>query len=50
VLAGADIHDHNTFDRPATVRPREDRAAAVRDGVLEHTFPPASVTRLTLTM
>ena len=49
-MASPDIHEHNTFERPDAVRPRQAQAEAMRDGVLMHTFPPASVTRLTLVL
>jgi alpha-N-arabinofuranosidase len=47
-LAAADVHAHNTFDRPNAVEPRADRVGAVQNGVLTHRFPPASVTRVTI--
>jgi alpha-N-arabinofuranosidase len=47
VIAASDIHAHNTFDRPDTVRQR-DASAETASGVVTHTFPPASVTRLTV--
>lgn len=45
VLAGTDIHAHNTFERPDTVQPR-DVSIPAPGATLVHTFPPASVTRL----
>ena len=48
VIAAADIHAHNTFDRPDTVRQRETPAGPASGATLAHTFPPASVTRLTM--
>jgi alpha-N-arabinofuranosidase len=46
-LAAGDIHAHNSFERPAAVVPADGPAASVREGVIVHRFPPASVTRLT---
>jgi alpha-N-arabinofuranosidase len=48
-LAATDIHAHNSFDAPQAVEPQE---AAVREtgSTLVHRFPPASVTRLQLTL
>jgi alpha-N-arabinofuranosidase len=45
-IAPADIHAHNTFAEPRAVQPRDASVAALRDGVVVHRFPPASVTRL----
>jgi alpha-L-arabinofuranosidase len=50
VIAHADVHAHNTFEQPKAIEPREDRVAAVKNGVLTHRFPAASVTRLTVTL
>jgi alpha-N-arabinofuranosidase len=47
-ITAADIHAHNTFDRPNEVAPREGRVDAPKGGALTYTFPPASVTRVTL--
>jgi alpha-L-arabinofuranosidase len=49
-IAATDIHAHNTFERPTTVQPKEDKVAAIQSGVLTHRFPPASVTRLTIAL
>ena len=48
-LAARDVHDHNTFEAPNVVAPR---TATVRVGAspLVYTFPPASVTKLELTI
>jgi alpha-N-arabinofuranosidase len=46
-ISAADIHAHNTFDRPNEVVPKEGRVEAPKGGVLTYRFPPASVTRLT---
>jgi alpha-N-arabinofuranosidase len=48
-LSATELNAHNTFDRPATVAPREGEAAVV-GGVVMHRLPAASVTRLTLTL
>jgi alpha-N-arabinofuranosidase len=48
VLQAEDIHAVNTFDRPAAVKPRQDRSDAPRGNVAIHRFAPASVTRLTI--
>jgi alpha-N-arabinofuranosidase len=48
IIAAPDIHAHNTFDRPDTVRAADDRVEPARAGALTHRFPPASVTRLTV--
>jgi len=48
VIAAPDIHAHNTFDRPAAVQPRDTAASSASGSTLTHTFPPASVTRLTV--
>ena len=45
-----DIHAHNTFDRPRAVEVKPQKVDAPRDGVLLHQLPPASVTRLTVTL
>jgi alpha-L-arabinofuranosidase len=49
-LTATDIHAHNTFEQPKTVQPREEKVGAVRNGILVHRFPPASVTRLTIAL
>jgi alpha-L-arabinofuranosidase len=50
VLSSGDIHAHNTFDQPNAVAPRTVAAPSTQGGVVHFTFPPASVTRLTLTL
>lgn len=45
VLSNTDIHAHNTFDAPDTVRPRSEEWAAKGRNV-RYTFAPASVTLL----
>jgi alpha-N-arabinofuranosidase len=48
-LAANDAHAHNTFENPRAVEPKE-QAAAPRSGMLVHRFPPASVTKLEITL
>ncbi len=50
VLVGKDIHDHNDFDHPNAVHPVPTQTATPSAGRLMHTFPPASVTTLQLTL
>ena len=50
VLGAADVHAANTFEQPALVAPRTDKAEAPRGNVTAHRFAPASVTRLTITL
>jgi alpha-N-arabinofuranosidase len=50
VLAEADVHAHNDFAHPNAVHPRPATVAAPSGGRLMHTFPPASVTTLQLTL
>jgi alpha-L-arabinofuranosidase len=47
VLTASDIHAHNTFAAPNAVM-TNDVQVSTRGPVLTHTFPPASITRLTL--
>jgi alpha-N-arabinofuranosidase len=49
-LAADDIHAHNTFERPSAVAPADGPAVAAREGMAVYRFPPASVTRLTITL
>jgi alpha-N-arabinofuranosidase len=49
VLASSDLRAHNSFDRPNAIGPR-DLEAGIRSGAIVQTFPPASVTRLQLTI
>ncbi|MEW6128026.1 MAG: alpha-L-arabinofuranosidase C-terminal domain-containing protein [Acidobacteriota bacterium] len=49
-LAADDIHAHNTFANPRRVEPKESQATARNAGTLVHTFAPASVTRLQITL
>ncbi len=50
VLTAPDVHAHNDFVNPNAVRPVDARPATPQGGRLTHTFPPASVTALTLTL
>jgi alpha-N-arabinofuranosidase len=45
ILASADVHDHNMFDHPRAVEPKDVKFAA-RGGRFAVKFPPASVTLL----
>jgi alpha-N-arabinofuranosidase len=49
VLSAPDVHAHNSFERPREVEPRDERARVVA-GALTFSFPPASVTRLQITL
>ena len=50
-LSATDIHAHNTFDRPSNVAPAASAALTTGTGAtLTHRFPPASVTRVTVTL
>jgi alpha-L-arabinofuranosidase len=48
LLAAGSIQEVNSFETPDRIRPAQTPVAAPRDGRLVHTFPPASVTKLTL--
>jgi alpha-N-arabinofuranosidase len=48
-LTHSDIHAHNTFEQRTVVAPQT-RALDVKGRVLTYTFPPASVTKLALTL
>ena len=50
VLASADVHDHNDFAHPEAVKPRPATIGSIGGGRLLHTFPPASVTTLQITL
>jgi alpha-L-arabinofuranosidase len=50
VLAEADVHAHNDFAHPNAVHPHPATVTAPAAGRLTHTFPPASVTTLQLTL
>jgi alpha-N-arabinofuranosidase len=49
-IASTDIHAHNTFDRPRAIEPRDDKITSLQAGTLVHRFPPASITRLTISL
>ena len=48
-LTNSDIHAHNTFEQPAAVEPQS-RTLDLKGTGLTYVFPPASVTRLSLTL
>lgn len=48
-LAGSDAHAHNSFTSPSAVAPKES-AVTLSGNSLVHRFPPASVTRLDITL
>jgi alpha-N-arabinofuranosidase len=50
VLAEADVHAHNDFAHPNAVHPSPAATSAPAAGRLTHTFPPASVSTLQLTL
>ncbi|HWB31701.1 MAG TPA: alpha-L-arabinofuranosidase C-terminal domain-containing protein [Acidobacteriaceae bacterium] len=50
VLAEADVHAHNDFAHPDAVKPSTAQVASPSSGRLAHTFPPASVTSLAITL
>jgi alpha-N-arabinofuranosidase len=50
VLAEPDVHAHNDFAHPDAVHPSPAGTAAPVSGRLTHSFPPASVTTLQLTL
>jgi alpha-N-arabinofuranosidase len=50
VLASADVHDHNDFSHPNAVKPAPAATGQPTAGRLLHTFPPASVTTLQITL
>jgi len=50
VLAEPDVHAHNDFAHPNAVHPSPAATAAPSAGRIRHTFPPASVTTLQLTL
>jgi len=49
VLTNSDIHAHNTFEQKQVVVP-ETRPVEVKGEALHYLFPPASVTKLSLTL
>lgn len=48
-LTHSDIHAHNTFDQRDVVIPQT-KGLEVKGRTLNYAFPPASVTKLTLTL
>ena len=50
VLAEQDVHAHNDFAHPNAVHPNAAATASPAGGRLTHTFPPASVTTLQITL
>jgi alpha-N-arabinofuranosidase len=48
-LAASDVHAHNSFETPNAVEPKE-QSLTPRSGALTHRFPPASVTKLEITL
>jgi alpha-N-arabinofuranosidase len=48
-LTHSDIHAHNTFDQRTAVSPQT-KSISASGNALRYTFPPASVTRLVLTL
>jgi len=49
VLTHSDIHAHNTFDQRTVVTPQT-KSIELTQGALAYTFPPASVTKLSLSL
>ena len=49
VLAMPDVHAHNTFENPGVVQPRNE-TAVLTGGTISYRFPPASVTRMQITV
>jgi alpha-L-arabinofuranosidase len=49
VLTNSDIHAHNTFDQRNVVAP-ETKTLEITERTLNYAFPPASVTKLALTL
>ena len=50
VLAAPDVHAHNDFAHPDAVKPSAATVGSASGGRLTHTFPPASVTSLQITL
>lgn len=50
VLTAPDVHAHNTFENPRAVAARDVPATVGLNGMLAFGFPPASVTRLAITL
>lgn len=49
-LAASDMRAHNSFENPRQIEPKESQLAVRAGGALVHRFPPASVTRLRITL
>ena len=49
VLAMPEVHAHNTFENPEVVQPRNEKAV-LTGGTISYRFPPASVTRMQITV
>ncbi len=49
LLAASDVHAHNSFENPRSVEPSTKTLTVVMP-VIEHTFPPASVTKFEVTI
>ena len=50
VLSSTDLRAHNSFEQPDALVPHDAPVRRSAAGSLVHTFPPASVTRLQLTL
>lgn len=50
VLASSDVHNHNDFAHPNAVKPAPAVTSQPSSGGLIHTFPPASITTLAITL
>jgi alpha-N-arabinofuranosidase len=48
-LAASDVHAHNSFESPRAVEPKEE-TVSMKGSLLVHRFPPASVTKLEVTV
>jgi len=48
-LAASDVHAHNSFEAPREVEPKAE-ALSARGSLVGHRFPPASVTKLEITL
>ena len=50
VLTSPRLGAHNTFTEPQTIMPREVTVGPARSGVISFTFPPASVSRISIAL
>jgi alpha-N-arabinofuranosidase len=48
-LASSEIHAHNSFEQPTAVAPQS-KSISASGNKLRYTFPPASVTKIALTL